>query len=105
MLSAAAILSPTQCKKWIQLTVSLICGKWGNGSLRRGSWSSTLRGSCRTETCIDVRRRELMSFTRRAFVIMPFGKKKAADQRVIDFDAVYHEFLAPAITAAGMAPH
>jgi tetratricopeptide (TPR) repeat protein len=43
--------------------------------------------------------------TRRAFVIMPFGKKTAADGTVIDFDAVYKEFLAPAITAAGLAPH
>ena len=46
-----------------------------------------------------------MSSTRRAFVIMPFGKKTAADGTVIDFDAVYKEFLAPAITAAGLAPH
>ena len=46
-----------------------------------------------------------MSSSRRAFVIMPFGKKKAADRTVIDFDAVYKEFLAPAITAAGLAPH
>jgi len=46
-----------------------------------------------------------MSSTRRAFVIMPFGKKKAADGAVIDFDAVYKEFLAPAITAAGLVPH
>ena len=43
--------------------------------------------------------------TRRAFVIMPFGKKTAANSTVIDFDAVYKEFLAPAITAAGLAPH
>jgi tetratricopeptide (TPR) repeat protein len=46
-----------------------------------------------------------MSSIRRAFVIMPFGKKKAADQSVIDFDAVYSELLAPAITAAGLLPH
>ena len=43
--------------------------------------------------------------TRRAFVIMPFGKKTAADGTVIDFDAVYKDLLAPAITAAGLAPH
>jgi len=43
--------------------------------------------------------------TRRAFVIMPFGKKTAADGTVIDFDPVYKELLAPAITAAGLAPH
>jgi hypothetical protein len=42
---------------------------------------------------------------RRAFVIMPFGKKKAADGTVIDFDAVYRDLLAPAITAAGLTPH
>jgi tetratricopeptide (TPR) repeat protein len=46
-----------------------------------------------------------MSSTRRAFVIMPFGKKTAADGTVIDFDAVYKEFLAPAIVAASLAPH
>src|SRR6516162_3524961 len=46
-----------------------------------------------------------MSSTCRAFVIMPFGKKNAADGTVIDFDAVYKELLAPAITAAGLAPH
>jgi hypothetical protein len=46
-----------------------------------------------------------MSSTRRAFVIMPFGEKKAADGTVIDFDAVYRELIAPAITAAGLAPH
>src|SRR6516165_10114605 len=46
-----------------------------------------------------------MSSTRRAFVVMPFGKKSAADGTVIDFDAVYRELLAPAITAAGLAPH
>jgi tetratricopeptide (TPR) repeat protein len=43
--------------------------------------------------------------TRRAFVVMPFGKKTAADGTVIDFDAVYRELLAPAINAAGLAPH
>jgi tetratricopeptide (TPR) repeat protein len=36
---------------------------------------------------------------------MPFGEKEAADGTVIDFDTVYKEFLAPAITAAGLAPH
>src|SRR6516165_2204067 len=46
-----------------------------------------------------------MSCTRRAFVIMPFGKKSAADGTMIDFDTVYKELLAPAITAAGLAPH
>src|SRR6516225_4011379 len=46
-----------------------------------------------------------MSSTRRAFVIMPFGEKKAADGTVIDFNIVYRKLLAPAITAAGLAPH
>ena len=32
---------------------------------------------------------EPMTFTRRAFVIMPFGEKKAPDGTAIDFDAVY----------------
>ena len=46
-----------------------------------------------------------MSTTRRAFVIMPFGEKKAADGTVIDFDTIYRDLLAPAILAAGLAPH
>jgi len=46
-----------------------------------------------------------MSCTRRAFVIMPFGKKSAADGTMIDFDTVYKELLAPAVTAAALAPH
>jgi hypothetical protein len=46
-----------------------------------------------------------MASTRRAFVIMPFGEKKAADGTAIDFNEVYKELLAPAITAAGLTPH
>jgi tetratricopeptide (TPR) repeat protein len=46
-----------------------------------------------------------MPSTRRVFVIMPFGKKKAPDGTVIDFDAVYEGLFAPAITAAGLIPH
>jgi hypothetical protein len=46
-----------------------------------------------------------MSSTRRAFVIMPFGGKKAANGVVIDFDAVYRELLAPTITATGLTPY
>ena len=46
-----------------------------------------------------------MTSTRRAFVIMPFGEKKAADGTAIDFDAVYQELFAPAIAAAGLMPH
>jgi tetratricopeptide (TPR) repeat protein len=46
-----------------------------------------------------------MPSTRRAFVIMPFGKKKAPDGTAIDFDAVYEELFVPAIRAAGLTPH
>ena len=46
-----------------------------------------------------------MTSTRRAFVIMPFGEKKAPDGTAIDFDAVYQDLFAPAITAAGLMPH
>jgi hypothetical protein len=46
-----------------------------------------------------------MSSTRRAFVIMPFGRKKASDGTEIDFDAVYAKLLAPAVQAAGLQPH
>jgi hypothetical protein len=34
------------------------------------------------------------------FVLMPFGRKPDADGRMIDFDAVYEEFIKPAIEAA-----
>jgi hypothetical protein len=43
--------------------------------------------------------------TPRAFVIMPFGRKKAPDGTAIDFDAVYEKLLAPAVSAAGLQPH
>ena len=46
-----------------------------------------------------------MTSTRRAFVIMPFGEKKAPDGTAIDFDAVYQDLFAPAIAAAGLMPH
>src|SRR5512134_1319761 len=38
------------------------------------------------------------------FVLMPFGRKPGAGGATIDFDAVYLELIAPAITAAGMEP-
>lgn len=37
-------------------------------------------------------------------IIMPFAKKKDATGRVVDFDAVYHRLVAPAVQAAGMRP-
>jgi tetratricopeptide (TPR) repeat protein len=46
-----------------------------------------------------------MSSTRRAFVIMPFGRKNVPDGAEIDFDAVYARLLAPAVKAAGLQPH
>jgi tetratricopeptide (TPR) repeat protein len=42
---------------------------------------------------------------RRAFVIMPFGQKKAPDGTAIDFDSIYGGLFAPAIAAAGLMPH
>ena len=36
------------------------------------------------------------------FVLMPFGQKPDADGRTIDFDAVYEEFIKPAIEAADL---
>ena len=38
------------------------------------------------------------------FVLMPFGKKPAAEGRLVDFDAVYDQLIAPAIVAAGLEP-
>lgn len=38
------------------------------------------------------------------FILMPFGKKKSASGQEIDFDTVYQQLIAPAVTAAGMEP-
>jgi len=38
------------------------------------------------------------------FVLMPFGKKPAADGRVVDFDAVFESLIKPAVVAAGLEP-
>jgi hypothetical protein len=38
------------------------------------------------------------------FVLMPFGRKTDATGRTTDFDAVYQEIIAPAVTAAGLTP-
>jgi hypothetical protein len=38
------------------------------------------------------------------FVLMPFGRKSDATGASIDFDAVYHELIAPAVRAAGSSP-
>lgn len=38
------------------------------------------------------------------FVLMPFGTKPAAGGAVIDFDSVYTDLIAPAITTAGLEP-
>ena len=42
---------------------------------------------------------------RRAFIVMPFGLKKAADGGVIDFDPIYRQYLKPAVEQAGLSPH
>jgi tetratricopeptide (TPR) repeat protein len=46
-----------------------------------------------------------MSAARRAFVIMPFGKKKLADGTEVDCDDIYKRLLEPAIVATGLKPH
>jgi len=38
------------------------------------------------------------------FVLMPFGKKPDAAGSMIDFDAVYNQLIAPAISGAGLDP-
>jgi len=38
------------------------------------------------------------------FVLMPFGKKPDASGMLIDFDAVYHELIAPAVAQADLDP-
>jgi len=46
-----------------------------------------------------------MTSTRRAFVIMPFGRKKLADGTEINCNDIYDELLVPAIKQAGLRPH
>ena len=41
----------------------------------------------------------------RAFVVMPFGRKKDATGNEIDFDAVYKKLIAPSLRQAGFEPH
>lgn len=38
------------------------------------------------------------------FVLMPFGRKPEGTGRMIDFDAVYNQIIAPGIVVAGMEP-
>src|SRR5918998_241597 len=38
------------------------------------------------------------------FVLMPFGQKPSPSGRLIDFDAVYQELIAPAVAEAGLEP-
>lgn len=38
------------------------------------------------------------------FVIMPFGKKKDSNDKLIDFDYVYSDFIRPVIEKAGLSP-
>ena len=38
------------------------------------------------------------------FILMPLGKKPAADGRLVDFDAVYEQLIKPAVVAAGLEP-
>jgi tetratricopeptide (TPR) repeat protein len=40
----------------------------------------------------------------RAFVVMPFGRKKDADGKEINFNAVYDELIAPSLAQAGFQP-
>lgn len=40
----------------------------------------------------------------RGFVVMPFGRKKAADGQEIDFDLVYEHLIAPAMEDADVIP-
>ena len=46
-----------------------------------------------------------MTSTRRAFIVMPFGRKQAPDGTEIDFDMVYANLIAPAARGGGLEPH
>lgn len=38
------------------------------------------------------------------FILMPFGRKPAANGLLVDFDAIYETFVKPAVVAAGLEP-
>src|SRR5215204_3596465 len=38
------------------------------------------------------------------FVLMPFGRKPDVAGKLIDFDEVYRQVIAPAVTEAGLTP-
>jgi hypothetical protein len=40
-----------------------------------------------------------------AFVVMPFGQRKASDGSEINFDQIYEQLFKPAVEAAGLRPH
>jgi hypothetical protein len=46
-----------------------------------------------------------LSTLRRAFIVMPFGLKKGPDGTVVDFDAIFHHYLKPAVEAASLRAH
>jgi hypothetical protein len=41
----------------------------------------------------------------RAFIIMPFGRKKGPNDTEVDFDAIFNAYLKPAVEAAGLRAH
>lgn len=43
-----------------------------------------------------------MSFRAVCFVIMPFGRKADSTGRMVDFDHIYNEIIAPAVEASGL---
>src|SRR6202789_607488 len=47
-------------------------------------------------------RENAVSFRAVCFVIMPFGRKPDAAGRMVDFDHIYSEVMAPAVEAAGL---
>src|SRR5690242_7654357 len=49
-----------------------------------------------------ARRSVTMSQRPLCFVLMPFGKKPTVAGATVDFDAVYHDLIAPAVDAAGL---
>jgi tetratricopeptide (TPR) repeat protein len=66
--------------------------------------STAIRRSTEIESAKIAAGAEHALYRAHALVVMPFGRKMAADGTEIDFDLVYRRLIRPAVAAAGLMP-